>query len=279
MSSPFGQTSHWLAVARAVESDRADALFIDPYAKVLAGSTKDELHQFFHEHARPGAEFMFLSAVSIRTKYYDNELLNAMHDGVRQFVILGAGMDTRAFRLPFRSDCTVWELDLPEVFDEKEPKLKELAGHAFCKRRVVPVDLREDWTDTLCRAGFDSSRSAVFIAEGFLVYLSETDVDQLMRRLATVSTADTRLFFDVLSTEVLEFARMQQLRDLLDSVGVPWKFTTRNPEAFFERYGWTAHVTIPGDPEAHFNRWPFPHLSRSVPGIPRIYLCVATPAV
>jgi len=91
----------------------------------------------------PGAsEFL-----AIRTRFYDDQVRAATAAGLRQIVLLAAGLDCRAFRLGWPDGVRLFELDLPEVFAFKEPVLASLAARARCARRVVAVGLREPWSD------------------------------------------------------------------------------------------------------------------------------------
>jgi methyltransferase (TIGR00027 family) len=92
--------------------------------------------------------------VAIRTRFFDDALIGACADGIRQVVTLGAGLDARAFRLPWPDGTRVFELDVPDVFDFKERVLADQDAKARCECVVVRVDLRLDWPAALHALGF-----------------------------------------------------------------------------------------------------------------------------
>ncbi|MGH9096137.1 MAG: SAM-dependent methyltransferase, partial [Acidimicrobiales bacterium] len=106
--SAVGRTAVSVAVCRAVESARPDAWFNDPLAVQLVGGMDQS-----NPAARPG----LVAWVSVRTRFLDNLTMQAVDDGVRQIVIVAAGLDARAFRLPLPSDATVFEIDRQEILD------------------------------------------------------------------------------------------------------------------------------------------------------------------
>lgn len=94
----------------------------------------------------------------IRTRFFDDYLIDAAAAGVGQVVLLAAGLDTRAFRLPWPDDVRVFELDLPEVLTFKAQVLSRSGGAPRCVRTVLPVDLCSDWRGALAEAGHDLGR-------------------------------------------------------------------------------------------------------------------------
>ncbi|HUO36893.1 MAG TPA: SAM-dependent methyltransferase, partial [Mycobacterium sp.] len=109
-----------------------------------------------------------------RTRYFDNYVADAMAAGVRQIVILAAGLDSRAYRLPWPDGTVVYELDQPKVLAFKR---EVLAGHGdapTAERREVAVDLREDWPAALRASGFQPAQPSAWLAEGLLIYLTAT---------------------------------------------------------------------------------------------------------
>ncbi len=107
----------------------------------------------------------------MRTHFFDAYFAEAAAAGIRQVVILAAGLDSRAYRLDWPAGVTVYELDLPKVLAYKA---ETLAGHGAAPaadRRPVPVDLRHDWPQALRDNGFDESQPTAFLAEGLLPFL------------------------------------------------------------------------------------------------------------
>lgn len=153
------KTSLLTAAMRAAESLRSESegrLFFDPYAEMLAGEEGKELRQ------RAISESGDQPAIAVRTHFMDQKILEGVGAGVRQIIILAAGMDTRAYLLPFPKDTKVLELDQQEVLDYKNEKLKGFEPKCLLTR--VAVDLRMDWQKQLTQNGFDRHADRKFKA-------------------------------------------------------------------------------------------------------------------
>ncbi|EUA52593.1 methyltransferase, TIGR00027 family protein [Mycobacterium xenopi 3993] len=93
--------------------------------------------------------------MAVRTKFFDEFFLDATNAGITQAVILASGLDSRAYRLPWPSGTTVYEIDQPQVIEFKSRTLAELGAKPTAFRRAVAIDLRDDWPTALRAAGFD----------------------------------------------------------------------------------------------------------------------------
>src|SRR5437764_1561541 len=195
---PGGVSMTALGVAwvRALESERPDRLFQDPLAaRFLAGSGWEPPPL----SADPADEttrtlLVLAQSVIIRTKFLDDLLASAWLDGVRQVVILGAGLDTRAYRLPWPPASRCFELDLAPVLDFKAEVLTRAGAVPACDRATIPVDLlTEDWPGRLRDSGFGPDEPAVWIAEGLLIYFSQAENDRLLDQIGTLSGSGHRL--------------------------------------------------------------------------------------
>ena len=103
-------------------------------------------------------------------KLIDDLLHHAVwKDGLRQVVLLAAGLDARAFRFDWPSDLRWFEIDRGEIFDHKESVLASMNASATCDRKIVRADLERDWITPLTAAGFDRSRPAFFVVEGLVM--------------------------------------------------------------------------------------------------------------
>ncbi len=122
-----------------------------------------------------------------RTVFLDDLLAGASQQGCRQIVLLGAGFDARAFRLPWPPGTRCFEVDTPDVLVAKDEVLEAAHASPACERIVVPCDLRNDWPAALRAAGLDPGRPTAWIAEGLLAYLSPADVDRLMDAVTGLS--------------------------------------------------------------------------------------------
>ena len=191
-----GLTALLVAQARAAERDRPDRLFDDPLAERFV----ERAGPSFLASAAELAPVLRLRGngryFAIRTRFFDDCLLDAVKSGCRQVVLLGAGLDTRAFRLPLPSDARLFELDLPDVLAWKAEVLAVASAAPACRRVPVPVDLRGDWPGALAAAGFQTAEPTAWLAEGILVYLTEAERDQLVDSLGALSAPGSRLVLE-----------------------------------------------------------------------------------
>jgi len=205
-----GWTAFLTAYSRAQESREAIARFDDPFGAMFIGAVTGAEATDDGEFPRVGPavddgssqfwrvmRFYFCA----RTPFYDQRVLRAVDAGCRQVVLLGAGLDSRAFRLGLGEDVTVFELDQAPVLDFKQAVLGEHGAVPTCARVPVRVDLRDDWPRTLSAAGFDASRPAAWVAEGLLMYLTRGDADRLLAAVTAQSAPGSRLAAEYFSKE------------------------------------------------------------------------------
>ncbi|HEV7536570.1 MAG TPA: SAM-dependent methyltransferase [Acidimicrobiia bacterium] len=187
-------TALGVAWVRAVESRRPDRLFDDPLAdRFLQASdwVPPDLNADPTDEASR-ALLVLAQSVIVRTRFLDDLLAGAWAGGCRQVVILGAGLDTRAFRLPWPDGSRCFELDLPPVLEFKEQVLAGSGAAPRCERILVPSDLLEDWPASLLEAGFRPGEPTVWIAEGLLIYFSQEENDRLLAQVGGLSTRGHR---------------------------------------------------------------------------------------
>jgi methyltransferase (TIGR00027 family) len=245
-------TAYWIAAARARETARPDRLFSDPYAGALAGERGRRLLE--HAEAPTGRPNPFLP---IRTRHLDDVLVAEAGSGrVAQVVLLGAGLDTRAFRLPLPDRLRLFELDGDEVFAEKERILAGLGARPRCRRRLVPSDLTGPWAADLLAGGFfDASLPTAWVAEGLLFYLPDRAVTALLTRAAQLSAPGSLIAADLFGTGLLRLPGMQATLARRAESGLPPPFCSDEPEALFVAAGWRPErITHPGAPDASYGR-------------------------
>lgn len=261
------KTSLLVAAMRAAESQRdtKDRLFVDPFAALLAGDEGSDLLK------KAIAESGEQPAIAIRTHFIDLKIDLAMKTGIRQIVILAAGMDARAYRLDFPNGTKIFELDQKDVLDYKQEKLAKLRPK--CELKSLAIDLSADWHSPLKEAGFRSREASLWLIEGLLMYLDESQVFNLLHGINSLASSQDIMLLDILSKTLLEAPYMQKQLQFLKSIGAPWKFGENDPENFFKQYGWQAEATQPG--EFAPARWPFPTAPRQVPNVPRSFLVQA----
>lgn len=199
-------TAVGVARVRARETERQDALFRDPLARAFAaagGHGPSAVPPPGDEAARRRRLGVAFSIV-IRTKFLDDLLEGASASGVRQVVLLGAGMDSRAFRTDWPEGTRLFEVDTAVPLDFKASVLCQERAVPRCERITVPVDLRDDWPGALAAAGHDPAEPTVWIAEGLLIYLPEDAVELLLARIGARSAPGSRMGLTLGSRGVIE---------------------------------------------------------------------------
>lgn len=185
ITTSVGSTALFVATARALEAKKPEPLVVDPYAELfcraVGGSWADVLDGNASDHELLSDDFglHFVNFQAARTKYFDAYFQRAAAAGARQVVILAAGLDSRAYRLPWPDGTTVYELDQPQVLDFKREVLAEHGVQPRAQRREIAVDLRDDWSAALRDNGFDPNLFSAWIAEGLLIYLPAAAQEQL----------------------------------------------------------------------------------------------------
>lgn len=227
--SNVSDTARWVAVYRAWETARPDALFRDPYAERLAGERgKQIVAQLpMSRVARNGWPLI------ARTKVIDDLVLASVVEGCRCVLNLAAGLDTRPYRLPLPRD-TVWiEADLPAILEEKA---RALEGETpVCTLERVSVDL----ADPIGRGAFfdrvaKAQPRVLVVTEGLVLYLDDPVVASLARDIAA-RTSFQSWILDLVSPRVLQDMKR---RMALQLARAPLKFAPPNGVAFFESLGW-----------------------------------------
>lgn len=184
ITTGVGATALFVAAARVLEARNAHPLAVDPYAEVfcraVGGHWADVLDGRAPE-SKMLSEFgsHFVNFQAARTRYFDDFFADSVAAGVRQIVILAAGLDSRAYRLDWPDGTVIYELDQPQVLRAKREILDQRGCRSRATRVEIAVDLRDDWAQALYDNGFDDSRPAAFLAEGLLVYLPATAQDDL----------------------------------------------------------------------------------------------------
>jgi methyltransferase (TIGR00027 family) len=272
-----GLTSRWVAANRALETEQASPLYRDPYARELAGDAGFDVLYSMRTASGMGTFNGPDPYLTIRTRFFDDSLLNALRaSSIDQVVILAAGMDARAFRLEWPGGVRVFEVDRDDVFEHKEAVLAHMNAKPECDRRVVRQDLAQPWVSALVSAGFDPASKAAFLAEGLLYYLDEAAVTSMFDSVRDVAAPGSWLGVDAINPEVLSTPFMATYLKKLTELGCPWKFGVADPDAFLASKGWQSTFVFPGEPEANYGRWAMPVVPRTIPGLPRMFLIRAT---
>lgn len=272
MTSPLAATAAWTAAARARELRRDEPLVVDPFAEALAGQSGEEIRASVDALPGPCSADTY---VAIRTRFYDEFLQEAADAGIVQFALLGAGLDARAFRLPWADGATLFEVDSPEVLERKERTLAQMNAEPRCERRVIATDLTGDWAAEIVAAGLAPDRPVAWLIEGVLPYLDKQHATQLVRSTSQLAAAGSHLGADLPNGEYLTHPWTEPFREEMARHGTPFRFGLDDPCPFFAEAGWQPTIHQPGEPGVSAARWPFPVSDPSVPGFPRSFLVTA----
>ena len=212
IATSVGATAVMVALARAAETASADPLIRDQFAEPLVSTPELEgvREQVAAWWAGPDEEDEAELAVdaqnmidyqAVRTYFFDAYFADAVAAGLRQVVILAAGLDSRAYRLEWPAGAVVYEIDLPKVL---EYKAETLAGHGatpIADRRPVPVDLRHDWPKALRDAGFDATRPTAWLAEGLLPFLPAAAQEAMFASIDELSGSGSRVAVEIFGVD------------------------------------------------------------------------------
>ncbi|KLO31239.1 class I SAM-dependent methyltransferase [Mycobacterium haemophilum] len=232
ITQSVGATALGVAAARAAETESENPLINDPFARVFVDAAGDGMWSIYANptlHAAaseldptiPARIQLMIDFMATRTAFFDEFFLAAADAGVRQVVILAAGLDARAWRLPWPDGTVVYELDQPKVLEFKSATLREHGAHPTAQLVQVPIDLRQDWPKALQDAGFDASQRCVWSAEGLVRYLPAQAQDLLFERIHALSSGGSWLASNVpgegfLDPDLVRRQReeMQRMRDV-----------------------------------------------------------------
>jgi methyltransferase (TIGR00027 family) len=226
----ISDTARWVAVYRARETDRADAVFRDPYARALAGDRGEQI-----ANALPVAE-KNAWAWTARTYLFDRLISRQIADGADLVLNLAAGLDTRPYRLELPSTLRWVEVDLPEILDYKEQVLAGATPPCSLERVRLDLSNVDARRGLFARLGRQANRIVV-LSEGLLIYLMPNAVLELGQDLSAISSM-RHWAVDIVSPGLLRMFE-QQMGEILRQAGAPYLFAPAEGPAFFERAGWT----------------------------------------
>lgn len=227
--SHVSDTAHWVAMYRAFESERVDALFDDPHARRMAGDLGGAIVREV-----PHGESMAW-AVIVRTAVMDELILDCIEEGATRVLNLGAGLDTRAFRLNLPSALRWFDVDLPRMVTHRQACLKGIK--ARCEHAHVAADVTDaaELHRTLSVVGKGQGPMLV-VSEGLLVYLEPSQVSALATSLTTVKAARWWLM-DLVSPMLLGMVGAKWPTNEA-AASAPFQFAPRDSVGFFEPLGW-----------------------------------------
>ena len=221
-------TARWVAVYRARETERPDALFRDPFARRLAGERGEQIAK-----SMPLGRDNDWSMIT-RTRLGDDFINEQVQQGVDTVINLAAGLDARPYRMNLPSTLKWIEVDLPEILAYKEEILRD--EKPVCSLERIRVDLsnasaRRDLFAELGRR----SNKALIITEGLLIYLNRDDVAGLAQDLAAPPSFQFWIL-DIASPGLLRMLAKRMAKQL--TAAAPFKFAPPEGPNFFLPYGW-----------------------------------------
>ncbi|XP_062214484.1 uncharacterized protein LOC133915364 [Phragmites australis] len=226
----------------------------DPAAGVLAGERYLRgLHEKMRRDERAGAREVHGVMIAVRTLWFDSRIEAAVAalGGDAQVVLLGAGMDARAYRLSCLKECTVFELDFPELLEMKSDLLHEAMSSANHQKLTmmakslirVPANIQDaDWITKLQSCGYVPERNTIWVLEGIIYYLHQAHAMQVLETIATSRTsACTVLLADFMNKNATSLSPTM------------YHFYHDSPDLLLPSIGFS-QVTLSqiGDPQAHF---------------------------
>jgi methyltransferase (TIGR00027 family) len=291
ITESVGATALGVAAARAADTESDDPLINDPFARIFLNAAGDGAWNWFGapdlpaevveaDPALPIRQKSMVSYFASRTAYFDSFFLEAAKAGIRQVVILAAGLDARSWRLPWPDGVTVYEIDQPRVLDFKASTLRD--HKPTCQRTPVAADLRQDWPKALQQARFDPSVPSAWSAEGLLMYLPAAAQELLFDRVQGLTAPGSRVAIEGLAPRFADpeaaaqrRERGEKVRALLAKldpqremprVDELWYFEEREDVGdWWARHGWQVAVTSSDELMTGYGRTPPYHIDDGVP--------------
>ena len=242
----ISDTARWVATYRAMESERPDAIFRDPFARRLAGDKGEEIVSTL-KRGRSMAWPMI-----VRTAVIDELVMARVHSGVDLVLNLAAGLDARPWRLDLPPSLQWIDVDLPDILGYKVAQLKN--EKPKCRYEPIMLDLR----DTAKRRALFSLLSArakrvLVVTEGLLIYLEPSEAADLARDLHAEPNFHWWVI-DIASPTLLKFMSRSWGKDVAKG-NAPFKFAPAESTKYFEPMGWKeAEFRAMGDEARRLNR-------------------------
>ena len=281
IATSVGSTAVMVAAARAGETAKADPLIRDPYAEALVAGVGAGVWDFVRSQefaakvAEADAEVAAIfehmgNYQAVRTHFFDAFFADATAAGIRQVVILASGLDSRAYRLQWPAETTVYEIDQPKVLEYKAARMAEHGALPSAKRHAVAIDLRLDWPSALLAAGFDAGEPTAWLAEGLLMYLPAEAQDRLFDHITALSAPGSRVAAETVGVRSDErraetrakFERIREQFGMADSPDVA-ELMYNDPDRadvaqWLDEHGWQSSAVTSADEMRRLDRWVLP---------------------
>jgi methyltransferase (TIGR00027 family) len=278
IATSVGATAVMVALARATETNSDNPLIRDEFAEPLVSTpqlagVRDRVASMYEASEEEADQFAMrrqemFDYQAVRTHFFDEFFTAAAAAGIRQHVILAAGLDSRAYRLDWPAGSVVYEVDLPAVLAYKTATLDAHGARPSTTRREVAVDLRHDWPAALRDAGFDTARPTAWLAEGLLPFLPGPAQEAMFTAIHRLSAPGSRVAVEVFGVQddrrqevqqrwmQVRAAREQRGRDVSFNPLDLWYDNEGRPDCagWFHRHGWTTRSVDSRDESARLGR-------------------------
>lgn len=225
----ISDTAKWVAYFRAMESERPDAVFHDPFARKLAGDKGEQIAAAVDFSRQHGWSFV------ARTFLFDQYVDRHVGQGYNTVVNLAAGLDTRPYRLNLPSTLKWIEVDLPVMINYKNEMLKDEKPACNLRRIALDLAIREERAELFQQLNAESKK-ALILTEGLIIYLTSDQVAFLASDLSEQKNFK-RWIFDLQSPALLLMAN-ENMGSMLTGSGAKFQFAPEEGEEFFEPCGW-----------------------------------------
>ncbi len=283
IATSVGATAVMVALARAAETASDEPLIRDQFAEPLVSTpelagVREQVAAWWagepDDDSSDGAPDPNhrINYQAVRTHFFDAYFADAVAAGIRQVVLVAAGLDSRAYRLDWPAGTVVYEIDLPKVLEYKTETLASHGAVPTADRRPVPVDLRHDWPKALREAGFDADRPTAWLAEGLLPFLPAAAQEALFASIDALSGPGSRVAVENFGVDEEKRReaeqRWQELRAKREARGEDtsfnpfdlWFSDEGRPDCaeWFAAHGWTTTTVSARDEGRRLGRAPQP---------------------
>lgn len=259
---PGSKTAMGVAVHRADESTRPEGerICYDPYAVYFISSemrhslahNPDKVKEAMDKYNRylPGLS----NSIRAKVRFFDDFVKKSIDEGLEQLVVLGAGYDSRPYRIAGLNKIRVFEVDHPDTQTVKMEKIKEIFGSLPNHVVYIPADLvSDDFGRRLLEGGYDRSRKTLFIMEGVIFYIPPKSVDNILDFIVKNSGKGSTILFDYFPQSVIDGTSDSEagrnIHDHLAQVGEPLQFGLKEgtAEEFLGKRGFSKVCNVTGE--------------------------------
>ena len=225
----ISDTARWVAIFRAEESERPDAVFHDPFARRLAGEKGEQIADAIEFSRQNSWSFV------ARTYLFDEYIKQHVEQGYDMIINLAAGLDARAYRMQLPKTLKWIDVDLPGMISYKNEILKTEKPN--CEYTSMALDLADRKARLQLFQQLNSEcKKALVATEGLIIYLTAEQAAELATDLSSQDHF-RRWIFDLVSPALLEMIQ-KEMQPALKGSGAVFQFAPEEGEEFFEKYGW-----------------------------------------